>query len=126
LRSFPTRRSSDLCGWFFSGPRCAVLERTGSACFYNTRPLLTFILPQDYAQEDDSMNVKPIPDGYHTLTPYFAVRDAAGLIEFLQQAFDADVTERLAMPDGTVMHAQVKVGDSMVMIGQAGDEQYKL
>ena len=72
------------------------------------------------------MNVKPIPDGYHTLTPYFAVRDAAGLIEFLQQAFDADVTERLAMPDGTVMHAQVKVGDSMVMIGQAGDEQYKL
>ena len=58
-------------------------------------PLLTFIFSQDQEQEADSMNVKPIPDGYHTLTPYFAVRDAAGLIEFLQQAFDADVTSFL-------------------------------
>src|SRR5262245_59713569 len=64
------------------------------------------------------MPVKPIPDGYHTITPYFAVRDAATLMDFLKRAFDAEELEKLAMPDGTVMHGQMKVGDSMVMIGQ--------
>ena len=63
------------------------------------------------------MNVKAIPEGYHTITSYFAVRDAAGLIKFLKRAFDAREIELLAMPDGTVMHAQMQVGDSMVMIG---------
>ena len=65
------------------------------------------------------MTVKAIPEGYHTITPYFAVRDAGKLVEFLKQAFDAEELEKLAMPDGTVMHAQLKIGDSMVMIGQA-------
>ena len=65
------------------------------------------------------MNVKAIPEGYHTITPYFSVHGAASLIEFLQNAFDAQVSERLATPDGTVMHAQVKVGDSVVMIAEA-------
>src|SRR6266850_976030 len=63
------------------------------------------------------MNVKAIPEGYHTITPYFAVRDAAELIKFLKRAFDAKEIELLAMPDGTVMHAQMQVGDSMVMVG---------
>src|SRR5205814_5160323 len=68
------------------------------------------------------MNVKPIPEGYHTITPYFAVRDAAGLVDFLKRAFNTQEIERLAMPDGTVMHAQLKVGDSFVMIGQLPKE----
>src|SRR5262245_4381553 len=68
------------------------------------------------------MAVKSIPDGYHTITPYFAVRDAAKLIDFLQRAFDANVSEKLATPDGTVMHAQLKIGDSNVMIGQVPPE----
>ncbi len=63
------------------------------------------------------MKVRGIPEGYHTITPYFAVRDAFGLIEFLKLAFDAkaDVT---TMPDGAFMHAEVQVGDSKVMVGQ--------
>jgi len=73
------------------------------------------------------MSAKPIPDGYHTITPYFAVRDAAKLMDFLKRAFDAEEVDKLAMPDGTVMHGQMKVGDSMVMIGHVPpDANYPL
>ena len=68
------------------------------------------------------MPVKPIPDGYHTVTPVLTVHGAAKLIEFLKQAFDAKETYRLAGPDGSVMHAEVKIGDSMVMVGEATDQ----
>jgi len=62
------------------------------------------------------MAVKPIPDGYHTLTPYLTVRDAAKAIEFYKHAFGA--TERGVMkgPDGKVMHAELLIGDSIVML----------
>lgn len=63
------------------------------------------------------MPVKPIPDGYHTITPYMAFKDAHGLIEFLKKAFDSKVEVHLS-PDGTVVNAQAQVGDSMVLIGQ--------
>ena len=62
--------------------------------------------------------VKPIPDGYHTVTPYLVVRDAPRLIEFLQQAFGATELMRSLRPDGGVMHAEVSIGDSRVMIGE--------
>lgn len=68
------------------------------------------------------MAVKPIPDGYHTVTPVLTVHNAAKLIEFLKQAFDAKEVYRLAGPDGTVMHAEVNIGDSMVMVGEATDQ----
>ena len=64
------------------------------------------------------MSVNPIPKGYHTITPYFSVRDAHGLVEFLKRAFDA-VAEVHAMSDGSILNAQVQVGTSMVLIGQA-------
>ena len=64
------------------------------------------------------MSVNAIPKGYHTITPYFSVRDAHGLIDFLKRAFDA-VAEVHTMPDGTILNAQVQVGTSMVLIGQA-------
>lgn len=64
------------------------------------------------------MKVNAIPKGYHTITPYLAVKDAQGLLEFLKKAFDATV-ETHAMPDGTILNAQAQVGDSMVLIGQA-------
>jgi PhnB protein len=67
------------------------------------------------------MAVKPIPDGYHTVTPYLIVPDAARLIDFLKQAFDAQESVRMARPDGRVMHAEVRIGDSVVMMGDAGD-----
>jgi len=62
--------------------------------------------------------VKPIPDGYHTVTPYLVVSGVARLLEFQQQAFGATVIERMTRPDGTVMHAEVRLGDSMVMLGE--------
>ncbi|MFN2563679.1 MAG: VOC family protein [Gemmatimonadaceae bacterium] len=65
--------------------------------------------------------VRPIPDGYHTVTPYLVVRDAPRLIEFLQQAFGATERMRAPRPDGTVMHAEVEIGDSRVMIADASD-----
>ena len=68
------------------------------------------------------MAIKPIPDGYHTLTPYLVVKGVAKLIEFLKQAFDAKEVYRMGMPDGTVMHAEVRIGDSVVMMGEARGE----
>ena len=64
----------------------------------------------------------PIPKGYHTVTPVLTVHGAADLIEFLKLAFDAQETYRLPGPDGKVMHAEVKIGDSMVMVGEATDQ----
>ncbi len=66
------------------------------------------------------MAAKPIPDGYHAVTPYLLAADAARLIEFLKAAFDARETHRMAGPDGRVMHAEVRIGDSTIMTGQAG------
>ena len=63
------------------------------------------------------MAVEPIPPGYHTVTPYLLVPGVPKLIGFLKNAFGAEVTEYMEMPDGTVMHAQVKIGDSFIMMG---------
>ena len=65
--------------------------------------------------------VQPIPEGYRTVTPYLVVPDAGALIEFLERAFHAEETERTAAPDGRVMHAAVRIGDSMVMMGGASE-----
>jgi PhnB protein len=62
------------------------------------------------------MPVSPIPAGYHTVTPYVTVRGAAKAIEFYKAAFGATEVYRLAMPDGTIAHAEIKVGDSRVML----------
>jgi PhnB protein len=70
------------------------------------------------------MAVKPIPQGYRTVTPYLVVHDAEKLIAFLKQAFGAEEAfEPMRTPDGKVMHADVKIGDSHVMLGEAS-EQY--
>ena len=66
--------------------------------------------------------VKPIPDGYHTVTPYLVVRDVPRLIDFLRQAFGATEIMRSARPDGSIMHAEVTIGDSRVMMGEASTE----
>lgn len=65
------------------------------------------------------MAIQPIPDGFHTVTPYLVVQGASSLIDFLKKAFDAEEVHRSTRPDGVVMHAQVRIGDSMVMIGEA-------
>ena len=68
------------------------------------------------------MTVKPIPDGYHAVTPYFVVNGAQKLIDFLKQAFNAEfVFEPMKRPDGKIMHAELKIGDSRVMLGEANE-----
>jgi uncharacterized glyoxalase superfamily protein PhnB len=62
-------------------------------------------------------SVRPIPEGSHTITPYLVVEGIPKLIEFLKQAFGAQEIFRMARPDGVVAHAEVKIGDSMVMMG---------
>ena len=66
--------------------------------------------------------VKPVPHGYHTVTPYLTVANVQKLLDFVKAAFDAEETHRMARPDGSVGHAEVRIGDSMVMMGQARDE----
>lgn len=62
------------------------------------------------------MSVKPIPDGYHSITPYLIVKDAAAALEFYRNAFGAEEIMRLAAPDGNIMHCEFKIGDSPVMM----------
>jgi len=62
-------------------------------------------------------SVKPIPDGYHSVTPYMTMNDAAGAIGFYKKAFGAEELVRMNGPGGTVMHAEIRIGDSMIMLG---------
>ncbi|HYB99373.1 MAG TPA: VOC family protein [Candidatus Limnocylindrales bacterium] len=64
-------------------------------------------------------SVKPIPDGFRSITPYLAVDDADSLIQFLKKAFGAKEVQRATRPDGTVSYAVVRVGDSMVEVADA-------
>lgn len=67
--------------------------------------------------------VKYIPDGYHTITAHLAVRDAARAVDFYVAAFGAEELVRMPGPGGVVMHAEVKIGDSIVMLGEECPEQ---
>jgi PhnB protein len=59
---------------------------------------------------------KPIPEGMHTVTPHIVCADAAGAIAFYKKAFGAVEVMRMAGPDGKLMHAQIKIGDSPIML----------
>jgi PhnB protein len=63
--------------------------------------------------------VKAIPDGYHTVTPYLVVPDAPAFIEFLARALDATERFRMAGENGAITHAEVQLGDSVVMLASA-------
>jgi PhnB protein len=82
-------------------------------------PMLTQVSPtaQEFAMP---ATVKPIPDGFHTITPYLIVEGAEKLIGFMKEAFGAQAghppTKR---PDGSIMHATLKIGDSMLMLSDA-------
>ena len=60
--------------------------------------------------------VKPVPDGYHAVTPYLIVKGAAQAIEFYKKAFGAKEVMRFPGPDGRVGHAEIQLGDSRVML----------
>jgi PhnB protein len=60
--------------------------------------------------------VKPIPDGYHTITPYLVVRDTKRALEFYSKAFGAETTLSMPGPGGRIMHAEMRIGDSMIFV----------
>jgi PhnB protein len=62
------------------------------------------------------MAVKPIPEGYHTVTPYLAVDDAAEAIEYYKKVFGAKERVRMDAPGGKIGHAELEIGDSLVML----------
>jgi PhnB protein len=100
------------------------LKRTASKVLFGTLGVAGYV--SGVTRERDGRGragktVKPIPDGYRTVTPYLVVRNAPRLIQFLQQAFGATELMRSLRPDGSVMHAEVSIGDSRVMIGEASE-----
>jgi PhnB protein len=71
------------------------------------------------------MAVKPIPDGYHSVTPYLIVKGASRAIEFYKKAFGATELMRFPGPNDTVAHAEIKIGDSPVMLADEGQSNYR-
>lgn len=61
---------------------------------------------------------KPVPDGYQSVIPYFAVAEPQALIEFIKAAFGAEVTLAMKRPDGTIQHAEARIGDCVLMMGR--------
>ena len=68
------------------------------------------------------MAVNPFPEGYNRVIPYLVLEDAASAIEFMKKVLDADDYVRMDGPDGSIMHAELRIGDSVVMVGGAGGE----
>ena len=60
--------------------------------------------------------VKPVPDGYHTATPYLTLQNASAAIDFYKRAFGAKELCRMLGPDGKIMHAEITIGDSHIML----------
>ena len=69
------------------------------------------------------MPVRPIPDGYHTATPYLIVDGAAKALEFYKQAFGAEELLRMDAGGGKIMHAEIKIGDSLIMLADENPER---
>jgi PhnB protein len=68
------------------------------------------------------MSAKPIPDGYRSITPYLIIDGASQAIEFYERAFDATERMRMAGPEGKVGHAEIEVGDSVIMLADEHPE----
>ncbi len=68
------------------------------------------------------MAVKPIPDGYHSVTPYLIIDGAARALDFYRKAFGAEETVRMPGPDGKIGHAEMRIGNSVVMLADQNPE----
>ncbi|SHF08312.1 Uncharacterized conserved protein PhnB, glyoxalase superfamily [Fodinibius roseus] len=68
------------------------------------------------------MSITPFSDKYHTATPYLLVEGVAGLVDFLANAFGAEKTIWLERNNGSIMHVEVQIGDSIIMMGEPTDE----
>ncbi len=69
------------------------------------------------------MSVKPIPDGYHSVTAYLIVRGAVAALDFYRRAFGAKEIMRLTMPDGSLGHAEMQIGDTRVMLADEAPQR---
>ena len=69
------------------------------------------------------MPAKNPPQGYHSVTPALVVRDAAAAIDFYQRAFGATELSRMTAPDGSIAHAEMRIGDSIIMLGEVAPSQ---
>lgn len=86
---------------------------------FSVRPL--DLLAENHVR-DHLMPANPIRDGFHTLTPCLFALGASRLIEFIRSAFGGEVTFRKDRPDGSLMHCEMRVGNSMLMLGDATAE----
>lgn len=66
--------------------------------------------------------VPPVPEGYQTVTPYLVVPDAPAVLDFIEEAFGGRTHSRNADEEGRIIHAEIQVGDSMIMLGQSNEE----
>lgn len=62
------------------------------------------------------------PTGYHSVTPYLALRDARAAIDFYRRAFGAELVLKLDMPDGSIGHAEIRIGDSILMLSEENEQ----
>ncbi|SEA33445.1 VOC family protein [Microbulbifer marinus] len=68
------------------------------------------------------MAVKPVPEGYHSVSPYLSVNGAASAIKFYEQAFGARELFRFPMPDGSIAHAEIQIGDTRISLADDNEE----
>jgi PhnB protein len=68
------------------------------------------------------MTAKPIPDGYHSITPYLMIKGASEAIEFYKRAFGATEIFRLSHPNGQIGHAEIRIGDSSIMLADSCEQ----
>ena len=69
-----------------------------------------------------STNVNPIPEGFHSVTPYLCITGASDAIDFYKKAFDAEELMRIPSPDGSIGHAEIQIGDSHIMLSDENVE----
>jgi PhnB protein len=94
------------------GLRCPTARKTRTAKNY-------FLSSQQYKYEGDILmtnSVKPVPEGFHTATPSLVVSDAAKAIEFYKKAFGAEERMMMPGPGGKIIHAEIKIGDSIIFL----------
>ncbi|MEO5980649.1 MAG: VOC family protein [Chryseolinea sp.] len=79
-------------------------------------------MKSNHNKNDPMETVSSIPDGYHTVTPYLVVSDVKGLLDFIEKGLDGKTVSAMKADDGSIIHATVRIGDSMIMAGSKMDD----